>query len=392
MVRSAPLPPALARPSLASLLAPATEGELLDAFVAKRLLHVPSPEPRRAEALLPMWLLDGLVGSDALPPGALELLRGGDVVPAARFRGEDGRVRRDALDALIADGVSVLLHRIDDEVPAIAHLTDSLERRLGHTVWANAYVTHGPGGALGAHYDDHDVLVVQVHGAKRWYGHGTPHPSPIARSAGAFGPPTWDLLVGPGDALYVPRGEVHHTATEGGLSVHLTFGVDTLRGVELLASLRDRAIQEATFREDLTRLAGAEALRERERALKARLHALVDALDLEALLTEDDRVRALRPLTALGGAESAVRAPATSAVVSAVRRRLVLREEAGGEVVLEAGGRVLPLSRGAARVLELAPDRPTFDELAAALGLGVDEVRALVTELAALGLAGVEWR
>jgi len=229
--------------SLASLLAPASEAELVDAFLAKRRLHATSPDPRRAEALLPQWLIDRLVASDALAPGALEVLRAGDVVPPGRFRTSDGRLRRDALDALIAEGVSLLFHRIDDEVPAIARLSDALERRLGHTVWANAYVTHGPGGALAPHYDDHDVLVVQIRGAKRWFGHGAPEPSPVVRSPAGreFGPTTWDLVVGPGDALYLPRGEVHHTANLGALSVHVTFGVDTRRAVELLTTLRERA-------------------------------------------------------------------------------------------------------------------------------------------------------
>ncbi len=353
-----------------------------------------SPDPRRAEALLPPWLLDRLVASDALPPGALEVLRAGDVVPPDHYRTSDGRLRRDALDALVVEGVSLLLHRIDDEVPAVARLSDALERRLGHTVWANAYVTHGPGGALAPHYDDHDVLVVQIRGAKRWFGHGVPEPSPVVRSPAGreFGPPTWDLTLGPGDALYLPRGEVHHTTNLGALSVHVTFGVDTRRGVELLTALRERAVEERLFRGDLTRLAGPEALHAHERALKARLHALVDELDVGALLARDDRERTLRALSALGGARVAALAPPASVVVSALRRRLVAREDGDG-VVLDAGGHTVHLSGGAGRVLALATtlERPTLEDVAAALGLTTDEVRPFVAELSGHGLVGVEW-
>jgi hypothetical protein len=384
----------LTRAALASLLGPAAERELVDAFLGKRRLHVVSPDPRRAEALLPPWVLDRLVASDALPAGGLEVLRAGDVVPRGRYRASDGRLRSDALDALIAEGVSLLLHRVDDEVPAVAGLADALERRLGHTVWANAYVTHGPGGALAPHYDDHDVIVVQVRGAKRWFGHGTPNASPVVRSPDGrdFGPATWDLVVGPGDALYLPRGEVHHTANVGALSVHVTFGVDTRRGVELLTTLRERAAEERIFRDDLTRLAGPEALRAHARALKARLHALVDALDVDAHLAEDDRARALRSLTSLGGAEVAARAPSASVVVSAVRRRLALRDD-GAEVVLDAGGRAFRLSPAAGRVLELVATRdgPSLEDLARELGLSPDDARRCVVELAEHGLVGVQW-
>ncbi|HQY65365.1 MAG TPA: hypothetical protein PK141_28425, partial [Polyangiaceae bacterium] len=190
-------------------------------------------------------------------------------------------------------------------------------------------------------------------------------------------------------------GEVHHTANVGSLSVHLTFGVDTRRGVELLAPLRERAVQERLFREDLTRLAGDEALRERTLQLKARLHALVDELDVDALLAEDDRARSLRCLAGLGGAEVAARAPATSFVTSAVRRRLAIHADGdhGDERVLDAGARTFRLSRGAVGVLEVLAtlERPTLADLAGALGVGEDEARRSVVELAGHGLVGVEW-
>lgn len=279
---------------LASLLSPRTEDQFIAAFLEKQRLSIKTSDPHRAESLLPKWALDRLIASDVLPARRLQVLRDGEVVDPRRFRGEDGRLHARALEALVKEGVSFILTGIAEDVPAIARLSEAVERRLGHDVWVNAYVTHGAGGALAAHYDDHDVIALQLHGRKRWFGHGTPHPSPIEPSSDGerFGPPQWDVLLEPGDVLYVPRGEAHHAEAEGALSVHLTFGIDTRRGVDFLSSLVEAARRESTFREDLTRLGGVSAMRLLEQQLKDRLHALIDRADLNAYLTADEARRA----------------------------------------------------------------------------------------------------
>lgn len=294
---STPTPsPSPAIADLGALVAPATEAELVGAFLKKERLFVVAGAPRRAERLLPLWMFDRLVSSDVLPASRLHVMREGDVVPAAELRGEDGRIRASALAALVAEGVSLVVNGIDADVPAIATLVGALERRLGHTVWANAYATYGPGGALPPHYDDHDVLVLQIYGSKRWFCHGTPTPYPIARSPDRvdFGPPRWDALVAAGDVLYLPRGEVHHTESPGGVALHVTFGIEPRRGVDVVAQIRDDAAEDPFFRQDVTRLGGPAALAERERELKTRLHALVDRIDLDAWLAADDEARPVR--------------------------------------------------------------------------------------------------
>ncbi len=274
-------------------MAPSTEEQFIECFLHKRRLFIKSNDARRAEALLPRWMLDRLIASDFLPTERLSVLQGGSSVAQGRFRNPDGRLRQGALDDLTAEGVSFVVNRIDDDVPSIARLSASLQRRLGHRLWVNSYVTYGPGGALRPHYDDHDVIVLQIHGSKRWFGHGAPYPSPIRPSLEDedFGPPVWEELLAPGDVLYLPRGEVHHTSVEGASSVHLTLGVETRRGVDFLAKLVGDAELDAEFRLDLTRLGGAEALERQERHLKDKMHALIEQADLRAYLLEDEGSR-----------------------------------------------------------------------------------------------------
>ncbi len=379
----------------ASLVAPCSEEEFEASFLRKERLVIKTRHPARATRLLPRWTLDRLITSKFLPKARLQAMREGEVVASHLYRAEDGRPKAGAIEALIAEGVSFVVNGIDDDVPAIARLCDSLERRLGHTVWVNAYVTHGPGGALAPHYDDHDVIVLQIHGTKRWFGHGSPVPLPVESSPDGvdFGPAKWDELIEPGDVLYLPRGEVHHTSVEGTHAIHLTFGVDTRRGIDLFDALVKCAASDVHFREDLTRLGGQADSVRRERDLKDRMHALVEGADLNVYLGDDDAARPLRSMVHLGNGIVTDR----SVVIPAVRRAFELPKDladADETIDVRTGGASFRLSSAAARILAflVAHDRASLPEIVGQLGPGHDEpcARDSVNELVRLGLAGVE--
>ena len=55
-----------------------------------------------------------------------------------------------------------------------------LAAELGHPVPANAYVTPPSSRGFSAHYDVHDVFVLQLAGRKRWTVYAPVHPGPAA--------------------------------------------------------------------------------------------------------------------------------------------------------------------------------------------------------------------
>lgn len=346
------------------------------------------------DALLPSSSMERLILSESLPSARLEVLQHGDVVPAHELRDAGGRLRRDVLARLTREGVSFVVNSVDDDVPAIARWVDTMERHLGHTVWANLYVTHGTEGALLPHYDDHDVLALQVRGSKRWYGHGTPTPFPLVSSTedDVFGPPIWNERIGPGELLYLPRGEVHHTRVEVSPSVHITFGIGARTGVDFLRALLEVAEGSPRFREDLTALEGGEAMEDRERELKRRMLAIVDGTKLDAYLENDAQERRLRSLAHLTS-----NAPiAGSVLVPAVVRRFVLpasptrRDEM---LTLRFGGSEFRLSWLAARLLGriVDEDEVTFEDLMAFVVREqlTGDVEAALSELTRERLIGI---
>ena len=118
---------------------------------------------------------------------------------------------------------------------------------LGHPVQINAYVTPPQAQGFSDHYDVHDVFVLQIAGEKRWFIHEPVlrHPTRdqpwtdrrAAVEAAARQKPLIDVVLRPGDALYLPAGFLHAAQALGETSAHLTVGVHTWTRAHLLAEL-----------------------------------------------------------------------------------------------------------------------------------------------------------
>jgi hypothetical protein len=114
-------------------------------------------------------------------------------------------------------------------------------------VQINAYVTPPQAQGFSDHYDVHDVFVLQVAGEKRWFIREPVlrHPTRnqpwtdhrAAVEAAARQTPLIDVVLRPGDALYLPAGFLHAAQALGETSAHLTVGVHTWTRTHLLTEL-----------------------------------------------------------------------------------------------------------------------------------------------------------
>ena len=124
----------------------------------------------------------------------------------------------------------------------------------------NVYVT-GPGRSVSTdvHTDNHDVLVLQSQGAKHWRIFAPPlrmpHSHPLFRGKNddrlldsELHEPLLDVVLHPGEVLFVPMGFPHATGTEGTggteVSVHFTLGLSTADYDLCLGGLKQSFLQE----------------------------------------------------------------------------------------------------------------------------------------------------
>jgi hypothetical protein len=308
------------------------------------------------------------------------------------------RLRAGAMTERLRAGATLVLDAVHELSRPVGDLAAALERDLGERVQVNAYVGWGTTHGFDLHWDDHDVLVLQVAGRKRWEIHGPSRPWPLFRDTEVAQPPAGgamaEYLLGDGDLLYVPRGWWHVAAAIGEPSLHLTFGITPSTGIDLLAWVADSLRDEVDFRRDLPRFAGP-AEREAHLAELGRLLAAAWTPDLlDRFLAARSAAAPARPAFGLPfAATAAVLPPDDGALVRLLAPRALL-EEGAGTVVLRAGGRQLTFAAAAGPLLAaLLGGRPVaIGALVALPGHGLDAltVRALVAELVVQGLAMAE--
>jgi bifunctional lysine-specific demethylase and histidyl-hydroxylase NO66 len=103
----------------------------------------------------------------------------------------------------------------------------SLEWALSRRVTANVYRTSPGSPAFAPHYDQQDIVVVQVEGTKRWRVHVPTIRSPTEQhpcppEGVAPGALLLDTVLAPGDLLVLPRGFVHEALAQDGPSLHVS--------------------------------------------------------------------------------------------------------------------------------------------------------------------------
>jgi hypothetical protein len=165
------------------------------------------------------------------------LIRDGGDLPFSEFRTNNGFIGKRAFRQARADGYTVLLNSLQRRHQEIAEICRCLEAEflaqgvpLSHPITANAYATPSAARGFKPHYDDHEVLVLQLEGRKKWRVFEQIKPQPIARMTGVvaeehFGAPISEIWMEPGDVLYIPRGYPHDAAAIELPTLHLTLAI-----------------------------------------------------------------------------------------------------------------------------------------------------------------------
>jgi ribosomal protein L16 Arg81 hydroxylase len=220
-----------------------------------------------AELLSPDGV-DELLSRRGLRTPFLRVAKHGTVLPAGRYTGSGGagaeiddQVADDKVLQLYADGATLVLQGLHRIWPPAVDFARRLGAELRRPLQVNAYLTPAGNKGFATHYDTHDVFVLQVDGSKRWRIHPPVLPDPLERQAWgdradevgatAEGPAALDVVLSPGDALYLPRGWLHSAEAQGERSLHLTVGVRALTRYAIVEELLALAADDTRLRATL---------------------------------------------------------------------------------------------------------------------------------------------
>jgi ribosomal protein L16 Arg81 hydroxylase len=240
--------------SLAWLLEPLSVETFLDEVWAGDHYHIKRDCPGYFDGLLPdPSTVDALLELFRREPSAVRLVRGEDKKGSDNYLLVDGSLDLVGIRNDFADGYTIVLDAVEQYVRAVGTLARSIEVELNFPIQVNTYITPPGQTGLAPHYDDHDVLILQVQGSKIWHlyvGADRP-PREIQREMEKAVPvdglpaPT-DVHLQAGDVLYVPRGRVHDAETASEQSIHLTVGIHA----PTVLMLAIGALYSQSFRDD----------------------------------------------------------------------------------------------------------------------------------------------
>jgi hypothetical protein len=227
-------------------------GTMTDASLCQRLLT-------------PMKLLDLIMRRSVSHPQVRCFQHGQDVHPNYYLTSEQTRrgqslpvVEMRRLAGLLKEGCTLAVDSVNSFDPTLEVACRALQWWAHELVQVNVYLTTNNAAGFQLHWDDHDVIIVQLAGQKSWEVRGLSRPAPMyrdaARNSSAPEDVVWAGTMGAGDVMHIPRG-YWHTATRvdngDGFSLHVTFGLAQRTGVDWLTWIADHAREDEQFRHDL---------------------------------------------------------------------------------------------------------------------------------------------
>jgi hypothetical protein len=287
------------------------------------------------------------------------------------------------LGRLLEEGCTIVLDQVDFFDPTMEVACRALQWWSGETVQVNTYLTTQAVGGFPLHWDDHDVIVVQLAGQKSWEVRGQSRPVPMFRDAVPNDTPPDDVLwsgtLRAGEVMHIPRGFWHQAtrANQGtGYSLHATFGFPKRTGVNWLAWVADQARKSELFRHDLN---GDFSSEEQERRWA---NLTTFAADLAAEHSVDSYLRSHRDELPVGRhieTRSVFGAPDAVVCVTAMPPRF--ERDESGVAVIAAGKRIVFAEKALPALYLLLSGAPVeLDEVENTTGLKIGKLVDVLLE------------
>lgn len=372
-----------------------------DEFLAQALHRHYKHFPGAVEcptALMSWDALNDILATHRMDPPRFRLSADGEMLPQHRYASPVTtrrhtvwhRLNPAEMHARLAEGASLVLDAVDELHRPVEQAAMEIEACLKTVVQANLYASWTPREGFGTHWDDHDVVVVQVAGRKRWKLYGTTRVAPMHTDTEFPDPPPSEpiaeLVLRPGDVLYLPRGWWHSVAaSEGEASMHITFGMQTATGAQLLDWLADDLRGPETLRLDMPVHGSPEAKEKYLAHLAGEVASALESPDLiDRYVTQvgaSNRTRMRPSLPYITGVPAD---PQLRVRLATARAELVCRQADGvvsftaTDQQWEMDALAGPLLR---RLIDALPESVPLGELANVAGVPVEDAAEVVSAL-----------
>jgi ribosomal protein L16 Arg81 hydroxylase len=247
--------------------------------------------------LLSIRRLDELINLEVVRPPYIRVNLKGAGVPEKGYTRTVTLQGTDITDSVVPEkiyelfraGATIVWSSLNQVDPTLRDFTRILSDKFGARTDCVAFLTPSGKEGFAPHHDPVDLFIVQTEGTKRWR---LWNPPPVRKgtaesyTAEALGEPAIQVLLEPGDVLYLPYDTPHAAAAEDLVSVHLSIMVRPRKWRDLLKVTVDDLMSAPEFSEfpyiGSTRGPQVEsAFTDKLRALARRLETVDPAAELD---------------------------------------------------------------------------------------------------------------
>lgn len=240
------------------LLSPVTREQFFRDYWEAQPLHVSRQSAGYFASLLTTADIETAVTTQELYFPRLQLTQKGISIEVSDYADAQQRILGLRLMQMHAQGATLVLSQAQQLFPDLNRLCREATQLMKMRCQANVYWSPAGNQGFDAHYDTHDVFILQVSGDKtfNFYDQGVDLPfveDHFDRSAIESVQPTDAIRLQAGDTLYIPRGLVHDAIAEDNGSLHITLGVfadvarDLLKGLVQVAAESDRRFRQSSL-------------------------------------------------------------------------------------------------------------------------------------------------
>jgi hypothetical protein len=348
-----------------------------------------------------------ILNAGDIPFPKIKVSQSDRAIPPERFTSSAGGQRLvdgRAVLALFHEGASFGITGADSHWPPLRSVVDCLYDALLETVHTNVYCSPANTQGFQCHFDLHEVFVLQVSGEKHWRVFRPTEDAPVGSWRAEDAPhtssqPYLDVVLRPGDVLYVPRGHWHYAIAHESTSLHVTVGVTCRKGTAFLDWLSGELLQDAAWRRNMplmTTAASVDGRFELSREFVAWGQALAQSLTAQVADPDlferfcKDTLGTIQPAHNVSFVDDAL-IDALRFERPAGRRHYIgaVSDDDAGAVVVTAGGSEIRIDGADADLIRrmFAAESFTADDIRAwKPGVDMIEMADVLTELTRSGL------
>ncbi len=229
-------------------------------------------------------------------PNNFSLVLDKNIIPFPKFSTEGNdlgfaKISPDPIkvENYITKGASLVLNDLIYFSTDIQRLADDLQIITNGKCQANLYFSMQSHKAFAPHYDTHDVFALHCEGEKVWNIYENFEQDPInhpifknslderTKKSGKI---IDQILLKPGDLLYIPRGQFHDALASKNGAIHIAFGITYMKPLDLFQYYWENYIVNEYFRSDIKELSSIDAVKETHTKIANEFNKIINNKDL----------------------------------------------------------------------------------------------------------------